>query len=130
MKRRPHLDAGELVESDQRLGRSMVRRLCAEYGCALSYYSVFSMAPLLLIVISIAGLIFGEDVARGEVLGGLRGLMGEAPAQAIDAALASMSKPANGFTSAALSGVMLLIGATRVRRTARLARPHLARAGT
>ena len=83
-------------------------------GAALSYYGVFSMAPLLLIVISIAGLIFGEDVARGEVLGQLRGLMGEAPAQAIDAVLASMSKPANGITSTVLSVVVLLIGATSV----------------
>jgi membrane protein len=83
-------------------------------GAALSYYSVFSMAPLLLIVISIAGLIFGEDAAHGEVLGQLRGLMGEAPAQAIDAVIASMSKPANGLTSTALSVVVLLIGATSV----------------
>jgi membrane protein len=72
------------------------------------------MAPLLLIVISIAGLIFGEDVGARRSPRGLRGLMGEAPAQAIDAALASMSKPTNGFTSAALSGVVLLIGATSV----------------
>lgn len=38
-------------------------------GAALSYYSVFSMAPLLLLVISIAGLIFGQDAARGQLFG-------------------------------------------------------------
>ena len=83
-------------------------------GAALSYYSVFSMAPLLIIVISIAGLIFGEEAAHGEVLGQLRRVFGEAPAQAIDAALASASKPTNGFTSTAVSMVVLLIGATTV----------------
>jgi uncharacterized BrkB/YihY/UPF0761 family membrane protein len=41
-------------------------------GAALSYYTVFSLAPLLLIVISIAGLMFGTDAVRGEVFGQLR----------------------------------------------------------
>ncbi len=83
-------------------------------GAALSYYSVFSMAPLLFIVISITGLIFGEEAAHGQILGQLRGVMGEAPAQAIDAVLAAMSKPANGLTSAAISAALLLVGATSV----------------
>ena len=38
-------------------------------GAALSYYTVFSLAPLLLIVISVAGLVFGEEAARGEIFG-------------------------------------------------------------
>ena len=41
-------------------------------GAALSYYSVFSLSPLLLIVISIAGLVFGQDTASGEVIAQLR----------------------------------------------------------
>ena len=44
-------------------------------GAALSYYSVFSLAPLLLIVISIAGLVFGQDAVRGEVFDQLQGLL-------------------------------------------------------
>jgi membrane protein len=114
MKRRPHLLLADWWDLIKDAAAAWSADYAPSMGAALSYYTVFSMAPLLLIVISIAGLIFGEDVARGEVLGGLRGLMGEAPAQAIDAALASMSKPTNGFTSAALSGVVLLIGATSV----------------
>ena len=38
-------------------------------GAALSYYTVFSLAPVLLIVISVAGLIFGAEAARGEIFG-------------------------------------------------------------
>jgi membrane protein len=83
-------------------------------GAALSYYSVFSLAPLLLIVISIAGLVFGQDAARGEVFGQLRGLMGDDPAKAVEALLASLSKPARGFSSTAIGGVVLLIGASSV----------------
>ena len=83
-------------------------------GAALSYYSVFSMAPLLLIVISIAGLIFGEDAARGEVFAQLRGLLGNNSAQAVEDMLISLSKPSNGIASAAIGAVVLLIGATSV----------------
>ena len=46
-------------------------------GAALAYYTLFSIAPLLLIVISIAGLVFGEDAARGEIFAELRDLIGE-----------------------------------------------------
>ena len=42
-------------------------------GAALSYYTVFSLAPLLLIVISVAGLVFGEDAVRGELFASCRG---------------------------------------------------------
>ena len=45
-------------------------------GAALSYYTLFSIAPLLLIVIAVAGLVFGADAARGEIFGQLAGLIG------------------------------------------------------
>src|SRR5215216_7374899 len=68
-------------------------------GAALSYYTVFSMAPLLLIVISIAGLVFGQEAARGELFEQLRGLMGDEPASAVESLLGSLSKPKHGVTS-------------------------------
>ena len=46
-------------------------------GAALAYYTMFSLAPLLLIVISIAGLVFGEEAARGEIAAQLQSLMGQ-----------------------------------------------------
>jgi membrane protein len=83
-------------------------------GAALSYYSLFSMAPLLLIVTSIAGLVFDREAARGEVFGQLRGLLGDASAAAIEAALTSLSKPSHGIASTVIGLVVLLIGATSV----------------
>ena len=83
-------------------------------GAALAYYSVFSLAPLLLIIISIAGLIFGEDAARGEIFGQLRGLMGDDAAKAMEGLLASVGEPKEGITATAIGAVVLLIGATSV----------------
>ena len=83
-------------------------------GAALSYYTVFSLAPLLLIVISVAGLIFGADAARGEIFGQLRGTMGDDAAKAIEGLLASVSKPTEGVTATLIGVAVLLIGATTV----------------
>jgi membrane protein len=83
-------------------------------GAALSYYTVFSLAPLLLMVISIAGLVFGEEAARGEIFGQVAGLMGTDAAKAIEGILASVNKPAEGAFATTISIVLLLIGATTV----------------
>jgi membrane protein len=83
-------------------------------GAALAYYTMFSIAPLLLIVISIAGLIFGADAARGEIASQLQSLMGEQGAQAVQGLLQSVSKPAQSATATVVGVVLLLIGATTV----------------
>ena len=83
-------------------------------GAALSYYSVFSMAPLLLLVISIAGLVFGQDAARGELFSTLQGLMGPEAAKTIQEMLSAMSSPERGAVGTAISLGVLAIGATTV----------------
>ena len=83
-------------------------------GAALSYYSVFSLAPLLLIVISIAGLVFGQDAVRGQVFMQLQGLLGSEASHAVEGLLASVSKPAEGVTSTVIGVLLLLVGATSV----------------
>jgi membrane protein len=83
-------------------------------GAALAYYTVFSIAPLLLIVISIAGLIFGAEVARGEIFAQLQDLMGKTEALAVQSMLESVSKPTESVTAAIIGVVLLLIGATTV----------------
>lgn len=83
-------------------------------GAALSYYSVFSLGPLLFIVIAVAGLIFGDEAARGELFAQLRDLMGEEAAAALETMLAGLRTPERGATSAIVSAVVLFIGATTV----------------
>jgi membrane protein len=83
-------------------------------GAALAYYTMFSLAPLLLIVVSVAGLVFGEDAARGEIQAQLQDLMGEAGAGAVQGLLASVREPAQGLTATAVGLVLLFVGATTV----------------
>lgn len=83
-------------------------------GAALSYYCVFSLAPLLLIVISIAGLVFGQEAVRGEVFMQLQGLLGSEASSAVEGLLASVSQPAEGVAATAIGAVLLLLGATSV----------------
>ncbi len=83
-------------------------------GAALAYYTVFSLAPLLLIVISVAGLIFGAEAARGEILGQLRGLMGDDAARAVQGLLESVSEPAESTVATVVGLGVLLVGATTV----------------
>jgi membrane protein len=83
-------------------------------GAALAYYTMFSIAPLLLIVISVAGLIFGVEAARGEIFSQLQGLMGQQGADAVQGLLESVSKPAESITAMLVGTVLLLIGATTV----------------
>ncbi|KAF3999302.1 YihY/virulence factor BrkB family protein [Glaciimonas immobilis] len=83
-------------------------------GAALAYYTMFSIAPLLLIVISIAGLIFGVDAARGEIVAQLQELMGPQGAQAVQGLLESASKPSQSIAATVVGGVLLLVGATTV----------------
>jgi len=83
-------------------------------GAALAYYTMFSLAPLLLIVVSVSGLIFGEDAARGEIQAQLQGLMGAQGAGAVQGLLANVRHPAEGLTATAIGLLLLLVGATTV----------------
>lgn len=83
-------------------------------GAALAYYTLFSIAPLLLIVIAIAGQIFGIEAARGEIVGQLQGLMGHQGAEAVQGLLESVRQPAESIVAMMVGGLFLLIGATTV----------------
>ncbi len=83
-------------------------------GAALAFYTLFSIAPLLIMVIAVAGLIFGRDAAQGHILGELRGLTGDAGAQAVENLLKNADSPAKSALAAVLGTAVLLLGATAV----------------
>ena len=83
-------------------------------GAALSYYTVFSVAPLLIIVIAVAALIFGQDIAHGAIMEQASGLIGENGAKALEAMLESAQKPKQGTFASVLGIIAVIVGATTV----------------
>ncbi len=83
-------------------------------GAALSYYTLFSIAPLLIIVIAVAGAVLGHDAVRGEVAAQLSTLLGRDGAAGVQGLIESASEPREGFLASAVSVVFLIIGATTV----------------
>lgn len=83
-------------------------------GAALSYYTLFSLAPLLIIVIAVVGIVFGEQAAQGEIVVQLRGIMGMDGAMAIEGILKAAREPAKGVVATLVGVSLLLLGATAV----------------
>lgn len=112
--RRPPLNLRAWWSMLKQMANSWLADYALSMGAALAYYTLFSLAPLLLIVIAVAGLVFGEDAARGEIAAQLRSLMGEEGAQVVQGLLAGVRKPAEGVAATVLGAVLLFIGATSV----------------
>ncbi len=83
-------------------------------GAALAYYTVFSIAPLLLIVIAVAGLVFGQEAARGEIVGQLSGLLGNDGARVVESLLDNLNRSDSGVLATLVGVAVLLVGATTV----------------
>lgn len=87
----------------------------AVYAASLSYFTLFSLAPLLLIAISVAGFFFGHEAAQQEVAAQIQGLMGNEGAQAVQALLQNTQKNADSAIVATVVGtVTLIFGASGV----------------
>ena len=81
-------------------------------GAALAYYTVFSLAPLLIIVIAVAGLFFGREAVTGQLIAQIGGLVGDEGAKAISTMVASASKSGGGLVATLVGVATLLFGAT------------------
>jgi len=83
-----------------------------QLAAALSYYTLFSLAPLLVIAIAVAGFIFGREAAHNQIVGTIQGLIGRQSAEAVQAMIqAASNKPETGLASTLLGGIFLLFGA-------------------
>lgn len=100
------------------LCRQAVAAWIADYapsmGAAIAYYTVFSVAPLLLIVIALGGAIFGRGAVQGQIVHELTALVGESGAVAIQGLVESASNPGHGLLATAVSIAVLVVGATSV----------------
>lgn len=88
---------------------SWLNNRCPSMGAAIAYYAAFSLAPLLLLVIGVAGLAFGREAAQGAIVAQLGGLIGPEGATALEAMIRSASKPgASAFASTIGIGALVL----------------------
>ena len=83
-------------------------------GAALSFYTMFSMAPLVLISIAIAGFIFGREAAQGQVIWQIQQMVGAAGAETIQNILQHTANTSTGITSTIVGIILLLFGASSV----------------
>ncbi|MBV9463515.1 MAG: YihY/virulence factor BrkB family protein [Verrucomicrobiae bacterium] len=83
-------------------------------GAALAYYTVFSMGPLLIISVGLAGLIFGHDAAQGRIVKELSGFIGEQSSEALQTMIRNAHKPGAGIFATIVGTLTLLIGASAV----------------
>jgi len=84
------------------------------HGAALAYYTLFSMAPLLVLVIAVAGLALGRAAAQGEIVGQVAGLMGPEGARMVEGMILRASKPTSGIVATLASLAAMFLGASGV----------------
>lgn len=83
-------------------------------GAALAFYTLFSMAPILILATAAAGYFFGAESAQGEISAQVEGLVGENGARTIQALLAGARDPGSGLVATLVAAVLLLVGAASV----------------
>ena len=113
--------AGERAASDKRLF-SLVKKTIAEAGddkiprlaASLSYYTLLSLSPLLILSVAVAGLVFGEEAARGQIAAQLQQVFGPEAGEAIQTMVASAKEPGSGLLGTIIGVVVLLFGASGV----------------
>ncbi len=101
---------------------SLVKKTIAEAGedkiprlaASLSYYTILSLSPLLALAVTLAGFVFGEEAARGQIARQLQTVFGRQAGEAIETIIANAHRPSAGALSAVVGGVVLLVGASGV----------------
>ncbi|HLO67015.1 MAG TPA: YhjD/YihY/BrkB family envelope integrity protein [Holophaga sp.] len=95
-------------------GRGWLRHRAQSRGAALAFYGLFSLSPLLVLVLALAGRILGPLAARGEVFAQLKGLLGPVGARAVESGVLEAHGPGAGSVAAPVAFLLLVLGATSV----------------
>lgn len=84
------------------------------HGAALAYYTLFSMAPLLMLIVAIVGLVLGRAAAQGQLVGHIQDLIGAEGARTVEGMIANVSAPRSGIIASVVSLLTMLFGASGV----------------
>ena len=95
-------------------GEAWIDDKAPRIGAALAFYMALSLSPLLVIFLAIAGMIYGEEAARGGIADQIAGVVGEQSAKSIEEILANSKKPGSGILALVIGAVTLIFGATGV----------------
>lgn len=98
----------------RRTGENFSEDNCMKLAASLSYYTIFAMAPLLIIIISLVGSIFGRDAVQGTVYTEIKDLVGSQAAMQIQEIIANLQKTQNTTLGTIIGIIILVVGATGV----------------
>ncbi|MBK8792710.1 MAG: YihY/virulence factor BrkB family protein [Holophaga sp.] len=92
--------------------KAWVRHRAPSKGAALAFYTLFSMAPILVLVVAVVGYFLGPVAVRGELFSQLQGLLGTTGARAVESIVADAHLPGTGGAATVIAGLLLGVGAT------------------
>jgi membrane protein len=98
----------------KRAGIEFIHDNGMKLSASLSYYTIFSMGPILIIIISLAGIFWGREAVQGKIYGEINGLVGNAAALQIQEIIQNIEKSQLGTSGALIGFAVLLVGATGV----------------
>ena len=90
------------------------RHKAPRLGASLAFYTLLSLAPLLVVIVALAGMVYGEEAARGQIVAQLSGLMGTTGATAIEEVIKQARQPTAGLFATLAGLITLFFGATAV----------------
>ena len=83
-------------------------------GAGLAYYSVFSLGPIIVVAIAVAGFFFGREAVSGQAASSIRDMIGDTGAKAVEAMLADASRPREGLVATLLGLAAVIVAAIGV----------------
>lgn len=95
-------------------GKNWLESQAFIYAAALAFFTVFSIAPIMVVVVTVVGLVLGERAARGELLGQLEGVLGAEAAAMVETAVVNSQIDQSGIWPALIGVVATVVGATTV----------------
>jgi membrane protein len=107
-----HATGGAVIALLRQTAVDWYRHRCISKGAALAFYALFSLAPVLVLVIALAGLVFGPEAAAGEIVRQFRGLIGKDGAAAVQAVIRGADDAELGLLASIIAFVVLVIGST------------------
>ena len=111
---RPKMTFNEIRLMIDKSVNAWVDDYASSMGAAIAYYTLFSIAPLLILAIGLAGLVFGPEAAQGQIVAQLQGRIGPDAAQMLEGLIKTAGQPAQGATATAVGFLALLFGASSV----------------